>query len=342
MRRVASKILQSRKHRILSEIIHYYIKTGKPVSSNMLTNKCNLSASTIRNLMANLETEGYLMQPYTSAGRLPTDKGYRLYVDNIKKIQNFALVEEDRIKKEYVQQHKEIETLLSDTSRILAVLSKYAGFVIAPKTQYDEIKNIEVIQISKEDILFILLTKSGRIKHKKVSGFLKNDQLYKLKKILNNKLRGIAITLANKTLASELTNKYYDTTILKIIKEISRVFCNIQDDIYIDGTANVIGLPDPGNFENIKCLMEFNNNKKKFMEAIDLKNDVEMAIKIGSENSLKELKNLSIVTKVYKSGTRNLGILGIIGPKRMEYQKMILLVNYISDMLNKFFKDIFQ
>jgi heat-inducible transcriptional repressor len=135
------EVLKERKTKILSTVIHHYIKTGKPVGSNVLIDEYNVSLSLagVRNVMAELEKEGFLTHPHTSAGRIPTDKGYRSYVDNLLKLQSFA-IEEERIRKEYEQKHSEIESLLSETSRILSGLSQYVGFVMAPQTQYDEIK----------------------------------------------------------------------------------------------------------------------------------------------------------------------------------------------------------
>ncbi|MDR0956905.1 MAG: heat-inducible transcriptional repressor HrcA [Endomicrobium sp.] len=343
MRHVASEILKERKTKILSAIIHQYIKTGKPVGSNILIEKYNISLSpaAVRNLMANLEEEGYLTHPHTSAGRIPTDKGYRTYVNNLVKLQSFAVEEEGRIKKEYEQKHNEIETILSETSRILSGLSQYTGFVMAPKAQYDGIKNIELVQITKHQLLIILLTNSGLIKHKKIDAFLTQTQLVHLRDFLNKSLRGISVAQANKEIISHIINfKQHEEEFLRIAEKISDVFYDIQDDIYIDGTSNVVELPNFNDFESLKSLIKFNENKEKFIKIINKDfNSNGINVKIGSENMLDELKDLTIITTVYKNGEQAVGILGIIGPKRMEYQKMMSLVSHVSEMLNKFFKD---
>ncbi|MCA6071587.1 MAG: heat-inducible transcriptional repressor HrcA [Endomicrobium sp.] len=299
------------------------------------------SPAAVRNLMAELEEEGYLTHPHTSAGRIPTDKGYRSYVDNLVKLQSFAVEEEERIKKEYEQKHNEIEELLSETSRILSGLSQYTGFVMAPKTQYDEIKNIELMQIAEEELLIVLLTESGMIKHKRIEAFLAQDQLSRLKNFLNEKLRGVSVAQANKRIVSEIRDfRQNENEILKTAEKISDVFYNMQDDIYIDGTSNVVAVPDFNDFEPLKSLIRFNEDKEKFIEIINKDfNDNGVNVKIGSENTLAEFKDLSMVTTVYKNGERVVGVLGIIGPKRMEYQKMMLLVSRVSEILSKFFKD---
>ncbi|MDR3257053.1 MAG: heat-inducible transcriptional repressor HrcA [Endomicrobium sp.] len=343
MRHISVEILKERKTKILSAVIHHFIKTGKPVGSNVLIEEYNISLSpaAVRNLMAELEEDGYLTHPHTSAGRIPTDKGYRTYVDNLMKLQNFAVKEEKRIRKEYKQKHNEIEMLLSETSRILSGLSQYTGFVMTPKAQYDEIKNIELVQLSKEELLIVLLTESGMIKHKKIESSLAPGQINRLKNFLNEKLRGVSVAQANKRIISEVRDfRQNEIEILKIAEKISDVFYNIQDDIYIDGTSNVIAIPDFNDFEPVKSLIKFNEDKEKFIEIINKDfNNNGINVKIGSENILAELKDLSIITTVYKNGEQAVGILGIIGPKRMEYEKMMLLVSNVSEMLNKFFKD---
>jgi heat-inducible transcriptional repressor len=343
VRHVALEVLKERKTKILSAVIHHYIKTGKPVGSNVLIGEYNvsISPSAVRSLMADLEEEGYLTHPHTSAGRIPTDKGYRSYVDNLVKLQKFAVEEEERIKKEYEQKHNEIEALLSETSRILSGLSQYTGFVMAPKAQYDEIKNIELVQIAKNELLVVLLTQSGMIKHKKIAASLASEQLSKLRSFLNEKLRSVSVAQAQKRIVLEVRDfKQNELEILKVAEQISDIFYNIQDDVYVDGASNVVEIPDFNDFEPVKSLIKFNEDKERLIEIINKDFDIKgINVKIGSENTFKELKDLSMITTVYKNGEQAVGVLGIIGPKRMEYQKMMLLVSRVSEILNKFFKD---
>jgi heat-inducible transcriptional repressor len=344
MRYIALEVLKERKTKILNAIIHHYIMTGKPVGSNVLIKEYNISFSpaAVRNLMAELEEDGYLTHPHTSAGRIPTDKGYRSYVDNLVEIQSYAIEEEERIKRKYERKHNEIEEILSETSRILSGLSQYTGFVMTPKAQYDKIKNIELVQISEEDLLVILLTQSGIVKHKKIKAYLACGQLSKLRNFLNEKLRGISVAQANRKIISEIKNfRQNESEILKIAEKIGNVFYNIQDDIYIDGMSNVVVVPDFSDFEPVKLLIKFNEDKEKFIEVINEDfSSGRINVKIGSENTLDGLKDLSMITTAYKNSECAVGVLGIIGPKRMEYEKMMSLVNRISEMLNRFFEEI--
>jgi heat-inducible transcriptional repressor len=345
LQRIPLHTIQNRKSKILSAIIHYHIKTGNPIGSNVLIKKYDISFSsaTVRNLMSEMERDGYLIQTHKSSGRIPTDKAYRLYVDKLVKLQNYAQNKENIIKQQYKQTCNEIEVLLSHTSKMLSNLSRYAGFVTAPKTQYDVITNIELIQISQKELLIIFLTKSKMIKHKIIKAFLSNQEINILKNFLNKQLKDVVITAASKILVSKLEYlKKYATVMSKITKGISETLYNMHDDIYINGTANVIDINTFDNFEHIKPIINFNENKRKIMELLNKGfYEKEIDIKIGSENKVKEFKNLSIITKIYKGNKHIVGLLGIIGPKRMEYKKMIFLVNKVAHVLNKIFNNMY-
>jgi heat-inducible transcriptional repressor len=340
LQRISLHTIQNRKSKILSAIIHYHIKTGNPIGSNVLIKKYDISFSsaTVRNLMSEMERDGYLVQTHTSSGRIPTDKAYRLYVDKLVKLQNYALKTEYKIKQQYKQKCNEIETILAHTSKMLSNLSTYAGFITAPNTQYDVIKNIELIQISRKELLIIFLTKSKMIKHKIIKAFLNTKEIDILKKFLNKELKDVAIINASKLLISKLEYlKKYATVMSKITKGISDTLYNMKDDIYINGTANVF---DINNFEYIKPIINFNENKRRIIEVLNKDfYEKEIDVKIGSENKVKEFKNLSIITKIYKGNKHIVGLLGIIGPKRMEYKKMIFLVNKVAQILNKIFNN---
>jgi heat-inducible transcriptional repressor len=342
MRQVALEVVQERMTKVLNAVIHHFIKTGKPVGSNVLIDEYNikLSPATVRNLMAELEEDGFLTHPHTSAGRIPTDKGYRAYVDSLVQLQKFAIEEEEKIKKEYEQKHKEIETLLSDTSRILSGLSQYTGFVLAPKAQYDEISNIELVQIAPQQLLIVLLTHTGMVKHKKVEASLSGEQLTKLRNFLNEKLRGVPLAQANKIISKEISDfKRKRAEMYQVAEKIGDIFCEIQDDIYIDGASNAVSIPDFNDFEPIKSIIKLNDDKEKLIRIINEDfHSNGINVKIGSENLPAELKDLSIITTSYSDGNRMVGVVGIIGPKRMPYDKMMSLVSAVSKMLNEVFK----
>ncbi len=339
MRQISESILQERKARVLYAVIHEYIKTGKPVGSSVLEQKYkfNLSPATLRNLMAELEKDGFLTHPHTSAGRIPTDAGYKAYVNSLVELQRLAVEEEERIKQEYEKKTKEIESLLSQTSKILSGLSNYTGFITAPKAKVNEIRNIELMQVSKSQVMVILLTKTGIVKHKMINLSVDSEELYELKKFLNNKLRGLTVEEASKRLIVEV-EKYQDkqNDMLQLAEQICGVIDSIQEDIYVDGTSNVLSVPDFTDFESARSLMKLNEDKDRLIEIIgkDL-DEATVNVKIGGQD-LTELKNLSVVKTSYSYGDKIVGVLGIIGPKRMDYDKMMALVNSVSNIVNGF------
>ncbi len=339
MRQISESILQERKARVLYAVIHEYIKTGKPVGSTVLEQKYkfNLSPATLRNLMSELEKDGYLTHPHTSAGRIPTDAGYKAYVNSLVELQRLAVEEEERIKQEYEKKTKEIESLLSQTSKILSGLSNYTGFITTPKAKVNEIRNIELMQVSKSQVMVILLTKTGIVKHKMINLSVDSEELYELKKFLNNKLRGLTVEEASKRLIVEV-EKYQDkqNDMLQLAEQICSVIDSIQEDIYVDGTSNVLSVPDFTDFESARSLMKLNEDKDRLIEIIgkDL-DEATVNVKIGGQD-LSELKNLSVVKTSYSYGDKIVGVLGIIGPKRMDYDKMMALVNSVSNIVNGF------
>ena len=341
MRQIAENILKERKSKVLHAVIHEYIKTGKPVGSSILEKNYNfnLSPATLRNLMAELEKEGYLTHPHTSAGRIPTDEGYKAYVNSLVELQRLAVEEEERIKKEYEKKTKEIDTLLSQTSKILSGLSNYTGFVMAPNSKTNLIRNIELVQLSSEQILVVLLTRSGIVKNKVINLSMDSENLQELKKFLNNKLRGLSLDEAGKRVVIEVQkyqNKQKD--LFKLAEYISNAIDSIKDDIYMDGTSNVLGLPDFNDFESARSLVKLNEDRERLIEIIgeDFKESNDVKVQIGGQGKIADLKDLSVITTSYSYGNKIIGVLGIIGPKRMEYEKMMALVKSVSKVVNGF------
>lgn len=339
MRQISKSILQERKARVLYAVIHEYIKTGKPVGSNVLDKQYNfnLSPATLRNLMAELEKEGFLTHPHTSAGRIPTDEGYKAYVNSLVELQRLAVEEEERIKKEYEKKTKEIETLLAQTSKILSGLSNYTGFITSPKANANEIRNIELVPVSKTQVLVVLLTKTGIVKHKMINLTIDSDDLYELKKFLNSKLRGLSLEEASIRILTEV-EKYQNKqkSVINLARQISNVINSIGEDIYVDGASNVLSVPDFNDFESAKSLIKLNEDKDRLIELIGKDfNKSKIEVKIGGQD-LSELKDLSVITTSYSYGDKIVGVLGIIGPKRMDYDKMMALVNSVSNIVNGF------
>src|SRR3989339_1141189 len=343
MRQVSPKVQEDRKRKILQAVIHHYIKTARPVGSSILTEEYDfgLSPAAIRSFMSELEEDGFLTHPHTSAGRVPTDKGYRYYVDSLMELQRMAIEEEDRIRKEYRGRMNELNEVLVKTSKVLSAMSQYTGFVMAPKLERNLIKHVELVYLNEKTLLALLVTHTGLVKHHIIESHIKKDRLPRLNDILNDKLQGMTLSEAKRKFIEKLEEALEEEReIISFAKDLGGHLFDIDDEIYMDGASNVLTLPEFQDYEPMRCLMRISEDRdilSRFLEK-DMNNE-KVRVLIGSETSCSELQSLSVVSAVYKEGKRPVGVLGIIGPKRMEYPKMMSLVESVTKVVNKLLED---
>lgn len=346
MRIVLQNELEYRKQRILQAVIHLYIKTGKPVGSSAIVEAfpLNLSSASIRHVLGELEKEGLLTHPHTSAGRIPTDKGYRFYVDSLAEIQRLAIEEELRLREEYESRVREIEQVMFSTSRLLSTLSRCTGFILAPRLEDSKLRHLELMSLDPNRLLAILVSETGHVRHEI---FISEDQPFdphmvrELNALLNEKLRGLPFSGIQDQLnmfLSDLENERLRTW--KTIKEISKRLFNteFEEQLYVDGANNILSFPEFQDSKHLTSLVNFMDKRKTLIDILSHEMDEQIKgprIKIGSENEAPELKDLSLVSTTYNQSGRPVGVLGILGPKRMEYDKMIAIVNTVSQLLNR-------
>jgi heat-inducible transcriptional repressor len=340
MRQIDPHILEDRRNRILHAVIHEFIKTAKPVGSNILTEDYDfdLSPATIRNLMADLEEEGFLSHPHTSAGRLPTDKGYRAYVDSIMELQRLVLEEEDRVRKEYDSRIKELHGVLAQTTHVLSGLSHYGGFVMPQSGGQQILKRLELVPISDKRVLAIMVTSNGEVKHRMLEGSVSGQRLDQLSRILNDALAGMNLeTAKSKIVQALLDSEQRDKDSYSIARSIGAQLLNMEEGVMMEGATNVLTLPEFRDYEPMACLLKINEEKgllsQIIAEGVEGRDGVNVII--GSETSYKELKHLSVISSVYRDGDRPVGVLGIVGPKRMDYERMMTLVGAVSRIVSR-------
>src|SRR5258706_11519208 len=195
MRKLDPKTAEDRKRRLLQAVIYHFMKTGKPVGSHVIVEKYNfgMSSATVRHMLLDLEKEGYLIQPHTSAGRVPSDKGYRLYVDSLLEVQSMAATEEDRIRKDYSARTKELEDVMISTSRMLSSLSNYTGMVLTPRLDKSLLSRLQLISLSNSQVLAVVVSQTGLIRHKvlKLNRPLAPERLGPISEMLNERLGGL-------------------------------------------------------------------------------------------------------------------------------------------------------
>jgi heat-inducible transcriptional repressor len=347
MRTLSEFEQEDRKRKLLQAVIHEYIKTGKPVGSAHLASidRLALSSATLRNVMAELEEEGFLSHPHTSAGRVPTDKAYRFYVDTIMEVQRLAQLEEDRLRKDYDARMKEIEGLMSSTSRTLSVLSKYTGFVWAPGLERATLQHVELIPLDPRRVLAVLVSDSGTVKHRQVAFDrpVPPEFLMELRGLLNVELRGKPFSEARETFldaVERVTRRQMD--LADLARRLAKEAFSVSDegDLYLEGAGSLLSLPDFQSQEDLRSLAHLLDGKNQLSDMIakemaDPDKPKGVVVRIGSENKNPELQNLSLVSSAYTVNGRQVGLLGILGPRRMEYSRMVAVVDAVSRMVSQ-------
>ncbi|MFZ5352900.1 MAG: heat-inducible transcriptional repressor HrcA [Bacillota bacterium] len=340
--------LGDRKRLILQAIIEDYINTAEPVGSRTISKKylTNTSPATIRNEMADLEEMGYIEQPHTSAGRVPSDKGYRLYVDKIMEQKKLNDAQVEMIKREFVDTLGEIDRLIKNASRLLSQMTQYTSIIMTPQIKQTCIKHIQLIGINNTTILAVIVTDAGIVKNcvLRVMREASNDFLDKLTNMLNSKLAGLSFEQINNINFEDIvrgmnTNGEIIEQLLPELKQ--TLLYSDTKEIYHDGAANILNLPE---FCDIQKAREFLNALEEeellFNVLKNTNNDV--SVSIGNENMYEQFRNCSLITATYKINGKTIGSVGVIGPKRMEYSKVISIVDCmtqnLSEMLTKMLK----
>jgi len=332
-----------RKKKILQVVISHYVRTARPAASGLIVRDYDFpfSSATVRNVLAELEEEGYLTHPYTSAGRIPTDKGYRFYVDCLMEVQELTQEEEKRIEREYQAKRKGLEEVMRQTSKMLSLVSHHAGFVLTPTLDKSFLKHIELVPVGDKRILAVLVTRAGLIRQKTIqlNYELKRGQLYKISKLLSKKLSGLRLSQVKEEMdriIEQESNKYID--LVRTAKGlIGQVLAPEETEIYLEGSANILASVEEDfyDYAGIKSIFRAIEEKKIIVDIVRrLIKSGGVKVLIGRENLYPEMKDFSVVSSTYKSGNRAVGALGIIGPKRMEYPKMVALVDFVAKVIN--------
>jgi len=341
--------LNERMKNILTAVVHRYITTAEPVSSAIIAEKykLDLSTATIRHEMYLLEKYDYLWQPHTSSGRIPTDKGYRFYVDNLMIKSHLR----EKEKKEIIQiynKSKEFEETMKITSQLLSKLTNNIGVVLAPVIYNDLVKNIQFIPVGSNRILTIIITDTGLICQKiiKVSGEINKDRLNYLSNFINSKLveEDVNLTNLNNLLIEELDKiisfQERFNYIHKFLEECFD-FEYSENKVYLDGRMNIIKHPEFKETDKLNYILSLIEEENVLANTIRRYLGVRKTkIIIGKESKLKEMQNCSLVTSEYRIKGKSAGAIGILGPTRMDYPRMVSIAEYISDKLSEILSEL--
>ncbi len=353
------ELLDDRSREMLALLIKTHIATGEPVGSRTISKLTSegLSAATVRNIISDLEERGYLEQPHTSAGRVPSDKGYRFYVDHILEEKRLSESDESALQLGiFGAQWPSTDQLMARASHLLSQLSDSVGIVISPSIAHDIVKHIDFVRLGDGRILVITVSRAGIVQDRQVriDEDLSQDELNRTANYINANFGGMSLIAIRSELIKRLSDEkaIYDRLLQNAVKLWDRGLDETDDgaaDIFVDGASNIIIKPDFTDTERMRELLRVFEEKSRLIkilnECVGPSQGETVTIRIGAENSLPGLHGCSLITSNYKYGDSVVGSLGVVGPVRMEYARTISLVNYVARLLeqalleNKSFND---
>ena len=331
-------MLDERKKRVLQAIVEEYIKTAEPVSSNAIMNLEGLeySSATIRNEMAELEKLGYIEKTHISSGRVPSEKGYRFYVDELLEDDKITVDEIEYISNKLETKVNELEDLTQIASSTISEITHYTTVSIGPNTDVQKIENIKFVLLHPRMMMAVILTDNGLVKETiiKFDEDITENQVNTLNYMFNNKLKGEPITKIDKPLEKYLVDEMrYSVNLIKpIIEQMKKVV--EEERVHLEGAKQLFELPEFNSLEVAKNFVNIIDEKEFMADMLNNGYAKDINVYIGEENEKEELKDFSIVTFKHRIGNKDLGTIGIIGPKRMDYSKVISVMKYISKKLN--------
>ena len=339
--------LDDRKWKIFNAIIKTYLETGEPVGSRTISKYAdlNLSSATIRNEMADLEEMGLIIQPHTSAGRIPSDQGYRMYVDylmeqkdkEVKEMQNMMIQKQDRM-----------ESVLKQVVKILANNTNYATLISAPQYHRTKLKFIQLSIISETQLLAVVVAEGNIVKNKMLNfeHGLNNEMLLKLNILLNTALNGLAMEEINLGLITKLKEQagIHSDVVSKVLDTVAETIqMDDEMEIYTSGATNIFKYPELSDSSRAIELISAFEEKKELAnlvtESMAQTSDIGIQVYIGNEAPIQNMKDCSVVTATYELGSGIRGTIGIIGPKRMDYEKVVDSLKTLKRQLDNVFEE---
>ena len=339
--------LDERKKIILKAIIRNYLETGEPVGSRTISKytDLNLSSATIRNEMADLEEMGYIVQPHTSAGRIPSDKGYRFYVDQIIREKNHEVHEVQEL---MIQRVDRVELLLKHMAQILASNTNYATMISGPAYHRTKLKFIQLSRVEEKKLLIVVVVEGNIIRNSFVNleEDVTNEEILNLNILLNNSLNGLTIQEINLGMIAQLKEQAgeHRQVVELVLNEVAEAIQAQNDDlqIYTSGATNIFKYPELSDTQRASQLISTLEQKELLKGLFDEKQlpaatDSQIQVYIGDETPIQSLKDCSVVTANYVLGDGLRGTIGIVGPKRMDYEKVVGTLRNLVSQLNDTF-----
>lgn len=337
--------LTERERQVLQAVIVSYVETAEPAGSRTIAKRFNLgvSAATVRNTMSDLEDKGYLYHPHTSAGRIPTDRAYRAYVDNLMTRSAPTRSERDALLMGLSSDVTAIETILKNAAQVLGVLTQELGLAVAPSFDSAVLERLELMNVSSERILMVLVLRDGAAKtiFVEVSSAMPREALETLAAVLNERLAGLSLQDIRTTLRERLR----DVTVDQTGSELLNIFVEESDNIFqmsqVDGSPVLMSSaqmlaeqPEFSSNDGIRTLLELTERREVLRRALQQRCGAGLTVTIGGENLDPKLSGFTLVTSTYRSGSLS-GVIGVMGPTRMSYQKVVALVEHTSRLMSE-------
>jgi heat-inducible transcriptional repressor len=341
--------LDDRNKKVLQAVIDSYIASGTPIGSTVLVKRFDfgVSSATLRNIMADLEEMGFLTHPHTSAGRIPTDLGYRYYIDSLINIEKDSDEIEEHLQQAPQLHGDDLEELMEEASRFLAALSHCAGVVVAPSEPEASYKHIEFVRLRGGQVLIIFVTSSGIVQNKLIElhESIRQQDLNRFSSYLDEELDHWTLGEVRQRLVEKMQEERL--VFMRLMDETYQASLDVQEreseKVYIGGASQILESPEFANVEKMRTLFKAFEDKYKLLKLLDRSVSAQgIKVFVGSENPFFEMQGCSTVVASYRAGSNVVGTLGVIGPTRMQYKQVIHVVDYTARILSKLLSERIQ
>ncbi len=333
-------MMDARKFRILQAIIDDYILTAIPVGSRTISKKyeMGLSSATIRNEMSDLEELGYLDQPHVSAGRIPSAKAYRLYVDQLLERGVISTGESESIHHYFDDRTRQMEDVINHAAKVLSGLTHYTSLVLSPKGQELRIRNLQLVPVSSTSALVVIVTDGGIMRDTvvEVGPSLDADALYSISRMLTERLSGRTLSEAQQMLEESSREMHEQQRKLtgNIAQFMGQAGSSAKAKLALGGPSNILNFPEYSDVEKAKGFLSVLETKDKLVDLLEKQGGMAFTVRIGPETGIPELSDCSLVTATYRLGDNNHGTIGVIGPTRMHYGQVLSILNAMGQQLS--------
>ena len=338
--------LDKRKVKILKAIISSYIDNAEAVGSRTISKKYELGVSpaTIRNEMSDLEEMGFLVQPHTSSGRIPTDKAYRYYVDDLwKKVKTSKNPNFDQLRNIIEDKSNELDEVFRNSVRILSQFTKYTSFIVAPQLKQSVIKRVQMVPVSDTKVLLLIILQTNIVKQVmlRLNSPIPFEQMEEISESLTEKMYGYKLEDVDKIKDSLIKELYYvressNDALMELLPYLMEQMLRLEEiNVFSDGITNILDLPEYNDVVKAREFISFVEDKNSVAKLLQYTSENDLDICIGSENKDYELRDCSLITATYKFNGKLIGKIGVIGPTRMDYNNVISTVKSISDAISE-------